>query len=398
MITYRIAIDNETLFYFVKGLYVEVRLFKPSVGKEELAAIEEVFSRSWIGLGPKVSEFEAEWAKYIGSAGTLGVNSATAGLHLSLAAYRFPKGKKVLVPSLTFASSATCALYNGLEPVFVDSDPHTLSMCTKDLEKKITSDCVAIVVVHMGGYPAPMLEIMAIAKQHNLKVIEDCAHCAGGEVGGKKLGTFGDIGSFSFEEKKCMTTGDGGMLCSDDSDLLASIHPNRWVGIDKDTWKRVGDYTDGQDVKHWYYEISELGYKYNMNDLAACIGLVQLKKLDKMNAARSRLIGKYLEGIEDIEGLSPMIPFDPKSGDSYWLFGVRTKRRDDLMRHLKGMTIATGVHYMPLTMQPLFKEHLGTTPVVESLWEEFITLPLFPDMTDAELEYVIQALKDFNVS
>ena len=190
---------------------MEIRLFKPSVGQEELDNIKDVFNRAWLGLGPLVSEFEKEWTAYIGSASSIGVNSGTAALHLAVGAFGFKPGSKVLVTALTFVASATCILYNQLEPVFVDIDADTLSMSLEDMERKLTPDCVAIVVVHLGGHPARMDEIMDFARLHNLKVIEDCAHCAGGEYNGRKLGMIGDIGCFSFEEKKCMTTGDGGI-------------------------------------------------------------------------------------------------------------------------------------------------------------------------------------------
>jgi len=222
---------------------MNIRLFKPAVGSEEIENIKEVFDRAWLGLGPRVSEFEKKWSRYIGCKAAVGVNSATAALHLALTALGFPEGKKVLLPDITFASTGTAVLYNRLEPVFVDVDPETISISVEDLEKKYTNDCVAIIPVHMAGHPAPMDEIMAFARSKNLAVIEDCAHAAGGVYKGKHLGTWGDLGCFSFEEKKCMTTGDGGMVCSDDEDLVEPLRAYRWVGIDKDTWKRVKGYT-----------------------------------------------------------------------------------------------------------------------------------------------------------
>jgi perosamine synthetase len=188
---------------------MKIRLFKPSVGQEELDNIKAVLDRAWLGLGPNVTKFEDEWTKYIGCKSSIGVNSATAALHLALTAFNFPKGKKVLVPAITFVATATAVLYNNLEPVFVDVNEDTASMDIHDLEKKYDKDCVAVIPVHNGGYPADMERILEFARMKNLKVIEDCAHCAGGDYHGKKLGTWGDIGCFSFEEKKCMTTGDG---------------------------------------------------------------------------------------------------------------------------------------------------------------------------------------------
>jgi len=193
-----------------------IRLFKPSLGDEELQKIREAFERGWIGLGPAVKDFESAWSEWLGCRSSLAVNSATAALHLAVMAYGFKPGKKVLVPVITFASTAFAAVYNDLEPVFVDVDFETLQMSLDDLQRKYTPDCVAVIPVHFTGHPAPMEKIAEFARLNNLKVIEDCAHTPGSTYLGKKLGLWGDIGCFSFEEKKAMTTGDGGMMCSDD--------------------------------------------------------------------------------------------------------------------------------------------------------------------------------------
>lgn len=375
---------------------MQIRLFKPSVGEEELANIREVFDRAWLGLGPLVTRFEKEWSDYIGAKASVGVNSATAALHLSLTAFGFKPGKKVLIPAITFVSTATAALYNQLEPVFVDIDENTLSISLDDLDRKITPDCIAVMPVHMGGHPVRMELLTALARRHHLAVIEDCAHCAGGSYGGKKLGTWGDIGCFSFEEKKSMTTGDGGMLSSNQPDLIEPLRAHRWVGIDKDTWKRAAGYTaaGAEDARHWYYEVAVLGYKYNMNDLMAALGLAQLKKLDSMNVRRRAIIQRYLDGIRDCGQIRPLLPYKLEDS-SYWIFGVRCDARDKLILHLKKRGIATGVHYMPIPLHPLFRQYRSDIPVANRVWKTMITLPLFPDLTDAEVDYVIEALRDF---
>ena len=379
-----------------KSKRMNIRLFKPSVGKEELANIKEVFDRAWLGNGPMVVKFEEAWSKYTGSKISVAVNSATAALHLALTAFHFPEGKKVLVPAITFASTATAVLYNRLIPVFVDVDPETVSMDLNDLQRKYDKDCVAVIPVHNGGFPVPMDRMMEIAEKLNLKVIEDCAHCAGGEYKGKKLGTWGHIGCFSFEEKKLMTTGDGGMICSDDEALIAPLHAYRWVGIDKDTWRRAENATHKaeNEAMHWHYEISVLGYKYNMNDIAAAIGLAQLKKLDAMNARRAKIINKYIDDIKGIETIKPIFPYKKGNG-AYWYFGIRCERRNDLIIHLKNKGIATGVHFYPLTLQPLFKPYAYDCPVADKIWETFVTLPSHVDLTDEEVNFVIFQLKEF---
>lgn len=373
---------------------MNIRLFKPSVGEEELEMIRQAFDRSWIGLGPMVERFEREWAQYVGAETAIGMNSATAALHLALASFRFPEGSKVLVPSLTFAATATAVLYNRLVPVFVDSDPVTLGMDLNDLDRKYTPDCVAVMPVHYAGHPVPMERLMPWAEQRGLKVIEDCAHTAGSRYKGKVLGTWGHIGCFSFEEKKLMTTGDGGMMVTDDPELFKDVKAMRWVGIDKDNWKTAQRYTaSDKDAMHWFYEINVLGYKYNMNDLAASIGLAQLKKLPAMNAHRSALIEAYIEGLKGISGVEQLLPFEPKAY-GYQMFGIRTDKRDELMVFLKSRGIATGCHYTPLSIQPLFAPWGRTAPFVEKEHERFITLPLHADLTLDEVRYVTDAIAE----
>lgn len=376
---------------------MNIRLFKPSVGKDELDSLKEAFDRQWLGLGPMVEKFENEWSKYIGCKKSLGVNSGTAALHLALSSFNFPKGKKVLVPAITFTSTANVVLYNNLEPVFVDVEENTVSMDLNDLIKKIDKDCVAVIPVHNCGYPVPMEKLNEIAKHHNLKVIEDCAHCAGGEYKGKKLGTFGDIGCFSFEEKKCMTTGDGGMICSDDEELIEMLTPYRWVGIDKDTWKRAESAKNRLDneAMHWHYEIAVLGYKYNMNDIMASIGLAQLKKLDNFNHKKRDIIRKYLNGMKNLDFIKPIFPYDVDSKLAYWYFGIRTEKRDEFIIHLKNKGIATGVHFYPLTLQPLFRKYNKNCPVANEIWKTFITLPSHTELTDEEIQYILKALSEF---
>jgi len=372
----------------------EIRLFRPSVGQEELDAVKKIFDRSWLGLGGEVASFEREFADYLGVPAALGLNSGTAALQLALEAFGFPEGKKVLVNNLTFVASATCILINRLEPILVDCDVETLGFDLADASRKVDKDTVAMVVVHYGGHPAPMDRVMAFARLHGLKVIEDCAHCVGGSYRGRKLGTWGDAACFSFEEKKGMTTGDGGMLVSHDSEIIERMRPHRWVGIDKDTWRRRESYTssDEADTRHWHYEVAVLGYKYNMNDLAACIGRIQLRKLDAFNLRRRQIIERYLRSIAGIEGLRPLLPYLP-GHEAYWLFGIRTRHRDHVIRCLKNQRIATGVHYMPLSLHPLFADYNKQLPVSNAVWEELLTLPLHTKITDEEVDKVSAALR-----
>jgi len=374
---------------------MNIRLFKPVLGSEELEAIKEAFESSWVGLGPKVNEFESEWRKFTGSSQAIALNSATAALHLALSVFKFQEGKKVLVPSLTFSSTASAVLYNSLEPVFVDSDPITLGMDLDDLERKYDKNCVALIPVHYAGHPVPMEKIVSWASDKGLKVIEDCAHTIGGIYKNKMLGTWGDIGCYSFEEKKLMTTGDGGMMVTDNTDLFKDVKAMRWVGIDKDNWKSAQQYTKAdEDAMHWYYELNVLGYKYNMNDLAASIGLVQLKKLPHFNKRRAEIIRHYLNGITINSNIAPLLPFEPEKYP-YQMFGIRAKERNNLMIYLKNKGIATGCHYTPLSLQPLFKKWGLNCPYIELEANSFITLPLHAGLTNDEVDYIIQAINAF---
>jgi perosamine synthetase len=374
---------------------MNIRLFKPSLGEEELVNIKHAFDRSWVGLGEKVTEFEKEWASFVGCKTAIGLNSATAALHIAVQAFGFEPGKKVMVPAITFAATAFAATYNRLEPVFIDVDEETVSMSLEDMEKKYDKDVVAIIPVHYAGHPARMKEIMDFAKAKNLKVIEDCAHTTGPDYFGKNLGTWGDISCFSFEEKKCLTTGDGGMMCSNDEDLMKFIKPARWLGINKDGWMRyTKDVNSGApNAYHWDYDISMLGYKYNMNDLAASIGLAQLKKLPAMNKRRSAIIRMYLNGIKGLSKIKTLLPFEPENY-VYQMFGIRCDERDKTILYLKSKGISTGVHYVPLYKHTYFKQWQNTCTVADRIWKNFITLPLHADLTDEEVNYIINALHE----
>lgn len=373
---------------------MNIRLFQPFLGQEELDAVKSAFDRSWIGLGPKVNEFEEAWEGYLGCSEAIAVNSATAALHLALRVFGFPEGKKVLVPSLTFSATASAVLYNNLIPVFVDSNPVTLGMDLDDLDRKYDRDCVAVIPVHYCGHPVAMERLVPWAREKNLKIIEDCAHTSGSLYLGQPLGLWGDIGCFSFEEKKLMTTGDGGMMCSNDPELLSHVRAMRWVGIDKDNWKSAQSYTQqDKDAMHWYYEINTLGYKYNMNDLSASIGLEQLKKLPMMNRVRSELISRYMQGLSTVSEVLPVVPYEPQNY-SYQMFGIRVSNKNETILHLKSKGIATGCHYTPLSVQPLFAEWGHNCPYIENEIHKCITLPLHVRLQSEEVDYILESIKE----
>lgn len=376
---------------------MNVRLFRPYLDEQDLDSIKVAFDANWLGLGSRVGEFEAAWREKFQVNQALGLNSATAALHLALEAFRFPAGKKVLVPSMTFSSTAMAVMYTRLEPVFVDCEPENLTMDVEDLERKMDKDCVAIIPVHYGGSACDMERIMELAAKNDLKVIEDCAHTQGGTFRGKILGTIGDIGCFSFEEKKGMTTGDGGMLVCDDQEIYNYLKPMRWVGIDKDTWKRASEVEGLEDRSmHWFYEIRNLGFKYNMNNLAASLGLSQLAKLDDINATKNAAIKRYIDNLGNLPGIEFLMDYSEKSWTgSYWLFGLRLRNRPDFINYVIDKGVSTGVHFTPLNEQPYWSGFKGETPISSKVYQQIVTLPLFPMMDLKEVDYVSGVIADY---
>ena len=376
---------------------MNVRLFRPYLDEKDLESIKVAFDANWLGLGSRVGEFEEAWTNKFQVKHSLGLNSATAALHLALEAFKFPEGKKVLVPSMTFSSTAMAVMYTHLEPVFVDCEPVNLTMDVEDLEKKIDEDCVAIIPVHYGGSACNMDRIMELAQKNNLKVIEDCAHTQGGTFNGRILGTIGDIGCFSFEEKKGMTTGDGGMLVCHDQEIFDYLKPMRWVGIDKDTWKRASEVEGLEDRSmHWFYEIRNLGFKYNMNNLSASLGLSQLAKLDDINGTKNAAIKRYIQNLSSIPGIEFLMDYSEKSWTgSYWLFGLRLKNRPDFINFLTDKGVSTGVHFTPLNEQPYWQKFTGNTPVSSEIYKQIVTLPLFPMMNLEEVDYVCEVISEY---
>lgn len=378
-----------------------IRLFQPSLGPKELNSVKKVFKRSWIGYGTEVQKFEAEWSKHFEVKHSIAVNSCTAALHLALLCNNFKKGKKVLVPAITFSATAAAVLYCGLIPVFVDINKNDLNMSIDDLKKKFTKDCVAIMPVHFGGHPCEMDKIMKFANQKKLIVIEDCAETCGGYYKGKKIGTWGHFGCFSFEEKKMMTTGDGGMIVTNNAQIAKKLKSLSFHGWDKDPLLRHKQRFSNNKKKikqnlHWYYEINQLGFKYNMNDLEASIGRVQLKKLSFLNNSRIKFLKKYLKNLKKCKNLTPTFPYDLNKS-SYWMFSIRSKNRDKLISYLKKYNISTSVHLMPLPLHPLYKKFKSKIPIALKVWKELVTLPLHPHLKDKEISFINSKLREFKL-
>jgi len=375
---------------------LKVRLSTPTVNNLELKEIKKIFNNSWLGYGPQVGKFEKAWCNFFNVKYSIGVNSCTAALHLSLAVNKFKKNKKVLVPAMTFSASAASVLYCGLKPVFVDVDPKTLVMSFEDLKKKYTKDCVAVIAVHFNGQPCEMEKIVPWAKKKNLKVIEDCAQTCGGNYKGKKLGTWGDFGCFSFQEIKIMTSGgDGGMITTNHQKFVKDLKTLSYHGWDQDPLVRHKKSLQGNKSKHWNYSITKLGFKYNMTDLMATIGLIQLKKLNYFNFRRTQIIKDYLKSLKNCKNLSPAFPYK-FNNSSYWMFTLRCKKRDELIDYLKSKKIATTVYIKPLPLHPLYRKYKSNIKNSLKIWKELLTVPTYPNMTKLQFNYVIKHIKEFD--
>jgi perosamine synthetase len=369
-----------------------IPVFKPCYGDEELQALREPFESGWIGLGPKVKEFEQKFAEYIGVQYAVATNSCTASLHLAMMVMEIEGGEVISTP-MTFVSTNHAILYNNGIPVFADICPDTLNINPDEVEKLITPATRAIVTVHYGGHACPMDRILDIARKNNLKVIEDVAHGCGGEYNGRKLGSIGDIGCFSFHAVKNLATADGGMITTNDPAIYKKLLKLRWMGITKDTWSR-------EEASHkysWYYNIEELGFKYHMNDITAAIGLVQLKKLDRMNDRRRQIVERYnrhFAGLDWIE--TPVLKSYAKSACHNYV--VKVPFRDKLNAYLQNEGISTGVHYIPNNHYVMYQNYRGSTPVCEAVWVKLLTLPLFPDLSDSQVDMIAEKIKTFHES
>ena len=347
-----------------------IPIYRPSFDEREEAAVAEVLRSGWIGLGPKTEEFEERFSRHVGARFAVAMNSATAALHVALKLLELRPRDEVLVPTLTFVATAMVAAYDGVVPVLCDIERDYLCLDVADAEARITKRTGAVMPVLYGGHVMPDVDI-------GVPAIYDCAHAVGSGFDPR-----GKICCWSFHAVKNVTTGDGGMLTTDDEDLYRRALRLRWLGIDKSTW------ADVDRVDRWEYPIVEVGYKYHMNDIAAALGLVQLAKLEEMQAIRHRLVRQYLEELADVPGLE----LPTYEADSAWhLFVVRTEHRDELAVYLHERGIHTGAHYKPIHLYPMYHAH--PLPVAEEEWPKLLTLPLFPGLTSGEISQISDAVK-----
>lgn len=370
-----------------------IPVLQPCIGDEEISAVEEVMRSGWLGLGPKTEQFEREFATFAGSRFAVALNSGTAALHLALDALGIGKGDEVIVPSITFVSTVHAVSYVGATPVFADSEPDTMNMSVEDAERKITKRTKAIIVVHLAGHPCDMDGFRKLADEYGLQLVEDAAHACGALYKGRKVGSISELTCFSFHAVKNLTTGEGGAITCNQEWLARTFREKRWVGISKDTWMRSGH----EQVYAWQYFVEHVGYKYHMNDMQAAIGLVQLKKLDRLNARRREVAQTYQRELNDI--LDIELPAEKPYATSSWhLFQIKLRHqrvRDTLIGYLKERGIATGVHYYPCHLHPCYIHLRAVVPVASEIWTRILTLPIHPNITDHDLERVIDGVRSF---
>jgi perosamine synthetase len=368
-----------------------IPVFRPSFGEEEFQQVREALQSGWVGLGPKVAEFERRFAAYIGVPYGVGLSSGTAALDLGLRMAGV-QDREVITTPLTFVSTNHAILYNGGVPVFCDIEPDTLNIDADKVEALVTPRTRAIMVVHYGGHACDMDRILAIARRRELVVIEDCAHATGGEYRGRRLGSLGHYGCFSFHAVKNLAMGEGGLVTARseaDDGLLRRL---RWVGITKSTWDR----SDPSSKRYsWYYDVSELGVKCHLNDIAAGIGLAQLDKLERTNARRRAITERYNAAFKDLDWLATPVEKEYATSSCH-NYVVRTPHRDRLHTYLAQHQISTSVHYVPNHHYDMYKPFRAHVPVCDTVWQTILTLPLFPDLDDADLDRVIDRVRAFD--
>ncbi|MFW2390150.1 MAG: DegT/DnrJ/EryC1/StrS family aminotransferase [Polyangiales bacterium] len=365
----------------------------PYIGPEEFKEVRETLESGWIGTGPRASELERAFAEYVGCEHAVALNSCTAGLHLSMVGSGLGAGQEVITTPLTFAATANAILHVGATPVFVDVDRNTLNIDPARIEAAITENTKAILPVHFAGRPCDMDAITEIAQRHDLLVIEDAAHCIEGTYKGRKIGTISPLACFSFYVTKNMTTGEGGMICTNDGELAKLLKVYALHGLSGDAWKR---FSDGG---YRHYEVIFPGFKYNMTDLAAAIGLCQLPRIEDWLRRREEIWARYDEAFADLPCVTPA-PAEADTVHARHLYTLLVDEescgigRDAFMVALHDRGIGTGVHYRALHLHPYYKDRFGFTesdfPEATHISDRTVSLPLSAKLTDAEVERVVR--------
>ena len=370
---------------------------RPSIGQEEFQAVREVLESRWLTTGPVTQQFEREFAAFVGCKYAVAVNSCTAALHLALDAAGITAGDEVLVPSYTFAATAEVVVYLGARPVLCDSLRGGFNIDPADAARRITPKTRAIIAVHIAGEPCDLQALSRLAERHSIHLIEDAAHALPASYAGRRIGSISEFTAFSFYATKTITTGEGGMLTTNDPAYARRASLMRLHGISGDAWKR---YTN---EGLWYYEVVDAGFKANMPDILAALGVAQLKKADLFHRRRQEIADTYLRKFAGIQELELPPTGDVKSTHSWHLFILRLRSealaigRGELINQLKREGIGTSVHFIPLHLHPYYRDHYGYSagdlPCAEDAFSRCISLPIYPDMSDIEVKRVVKSVE-----
>ncbi len=368
----------------------------PDIRDEEIEEVIDTLRSGWITTGKKTKRFEEEFREYIGCEHAIALSSCTAALHLALVAADIGKGDEVITTPFTFAATGEVINYVGATPVFVDIEEDTYNVDPNKIEDAITPQTKAIIPVHYAGQPCDMDRILKIAKKYDLIIIEDAAHALGAKYKGKKVGTIGDISAFSFYATKNLTTAEGGMVTTNNSEYAERIRILSLHGMSRDAWRRY------EDKASWYYEILDVGYKYNMTDIQASLGIHQLAKFERFQEIRRRYAELYTDELKDVEGVTtPHVRFDVQHAWHLYTILIDEKvlgiNRARFIEKLNRENIGTSVHFIPLHLHPYYQRTYGYKrgdfPNAEYVYDRIISLPLYPSMSKDDVGDVINAIK-----
>ncbi|WP_457743604.1 DegT/DnrJ/EryC1/StrS family aminotransferase [Sulfurimonas sp.] len=372
---------------------MQIPFHKTHTTDEEINAVVSAMKSGWLTMGPQTVAFEKAFGEYIGSLEAVSVNSATAALHLALKAVGLQRGDEVIVPTNTFVATAEVVTYFDAVPVLCDIEEDTHNIDVSKIEALITKKTKAIIPVHFAGQPCDMDEIYTLAQKYDLKIIEDAAHAIPSSYKGEKIGNLAksDVTCFSFYATKTLSTGEGGMATTNNPKYAKNMRINRLHGISKDAWNRYT--TKGA----WYYEVVDNGCKYNTTDMNASIGLVQLKKQEMLYAKRSKIAQKYTAAFKENKKI--ITPFVKDDRESSWhLYVIKIDNRDELIEKLKEAGVGCSVHFIPIHKHPYYKERYNYVdeeyPVANRVFEKSLSLPIYPDMSDEEVAYVIKKVSE----
>ena len=364
---------------------------KQTIDQDDIQAVVDVLQSDFLTTGPQIAEFEQTVADYVGAKYAVAISNGTSALHAACFAAGIGPGDEVITTPLTFAASANCVLYCGGIPVFADVDPKTYNIDPEDIRRKITDRTKAIIAVHLAGQPCDMDAIHSIAREHGLIVIEDGAHALGSVYKGKKVGSLSDMTTFSFHPVKPITTGEGGMIVTDNEEFYKKMALFRSHGITRDDSMMTRN--DGP----WFYQQFDLGYNYRITDIQCALGCSQMKKLDRFLARRKEIVARYNEAFADCDNIiTPYQLSDTESGWHLYIVQVKNCDRRQVFEAMREKGIGVNVHYIPVYMHPYYRDH-GYENVhcanAEEIYSHIISLPLYPGLTSEQQDYVIDTLK-----